>query len=58
MCVCTPSPTVSEAEVLELLELGLYTFTVIDRCWELNVGPLEEQQPLLTAESSLQPQTK
>lgn len=26
------------------------------RCWELNLGPLEEQQPvLLIAESSLQP---
>lgn len=58
MCVCTLSPTVSEAEVLELLELGLYTFAVIDRCWELNVGSLEEQQSLLTAEPSLQPQTK
>ena len=25
-------------------------------CWELNLGPLEEQTVLLTTESSLQPQ--
>jgi hypothetical protein len=27
-------------------------------CWELNLGPLEEQPVLLTAEPSLQPQDK
>ena len=25
-------------------------------CWELNLGPLQEQQVLLTADPSLQPQ--
>ena len=25
------------------------------QCWELNLGPLQEQQVLLTAEPSLQP---
>jgi hypothetical protein len=27
------------------------------RCWELNLGPLEEQSVLLIAEKSLQPPT-
>jgi hypothetical protein len=27
----------------------------LHRCWELNLGPLEEQPVLLSAEPSLQP---
>lgn len=35
-----------------------YSFELLCGFWELNLGPLEEQSVLLTAEPSLQPQTQ
>lgn len=38
-------------------EMGITdTWDPPSECWELNLGPLQEQQMLLTAKSSLQPQ--
>jgi hypothetical protein len=41
---------------LDLLETGVrYSYEPPRRCLEPNLGPLQEQQVLLTAEPSLQP---
>ena len=46
----------SQKRALGLLELELQiVVTAHYKCWELNLGPLEEQQAPLTTEMSLQP---
>jgi len=40
-----------------LLELVLQVFVSCPGFWELNSGPLEEQEVLLTSEPPLQPQS-
>ena len=41
--------------VLEAPELELQTVASCRVCWELNLGPLEDQSGLTTAEPALQP---
>lgn len=59
VCVCALhmcSASKGLKRVLDPLELELRCYEIPCSCWELNLGPMEEQSELLTIESSLQSQ--
>lgn len=53
--ICLPGTCGSQKRVLASLELELWMMWDTMWCWELNLGPLQEQQVLLIAEPALWP---
>jgi hypothetical protein len=54
--ICAWCPQRSKLGIGSLeLELWMVVNSLPCMCWELNLGPLQEQRVLLTAELSLQP---
>jgi hypothetical protein len=52
---CMPGACGDQKRELHFLELKKQTFVNSHGCWESNLGPLEEQSLLSTAEKSFQP---